>query len=284
MNDTYPYATMQLLQPEVRTEPVIDPVLAILHTHGAKGTSQAVGRYFARQDVKVESTVSLPRTGGVVQFQYLDRQADANAAANGWTEGGRLLGAWSIETEDLGDPRIPLTPEQCSTASLFLAHGKDHYGLDLERARAVGRGWRGVGHHSLFDRWNPNNHSCPGPVRERQLYEQLLPGALWLVAAAAASKVDRTEIVDELATPDGDGTWRLQRDGGVFTTGRARFYGSYPGLPAAHRAGNPDRLFAIITPYKRGYAVVTDAKRQADREWYHFPAPTARTTPKAQAA
>jgi hypothetical protein len=65
--------------------------------------------------------------------------------------------------------------------------------------------------------------------------------------------------VSELTLPDGSGGWRLHADGGVFTWGRAPFWGSYPGLPAKDRQGA--RTFRTITTVgdgKPGYVLISD--------------------------
>lgn len=67
--------------------------------------------------------------------------------------------------------------------------------------------------------------------------------------------------------PDGSGSWIVHADGGVFTVGKAPFYGSYPGLPAKDRQGA--RTFVGIEPRpdgKAGYVLVSNRG-----ERYQFP-------------
>lgn len=260
-NDTYEYATLQLLQPEVRTEPVIRPWQIILHTHGSKGTSQNIGRWFARKEVVVESHVSVARDGRLYQFQYLDRQADAQGAGNGYAVPPHdgLFGALSVESEDLGDPSRPWTQEQVASIALFIAAMHHRYWIPV----SVCNGPRnpGVGWHAQFPEWNPNRHACPGKVRIAQLHDEVIPVAKYFLRLASPNGV---EIVDRLDAPAG-GRWELQADGGVITYDGAPFYGSYPGLPAAARQG--ERSFRRIRPYEGGYELVSTAD-----ESYHFPA------------
>lgn len=268
----YPYATHQLLTPEATKpvtqggEPNITPVLYVDHRHGFDASSQAVGRYFNQQAVKVESHVSFPKVGGVVQFQRFDRQADAQGKANGFRRPGNtktLFGAISGETEDDGDADGLLTQEQITAKALFLAWLHIEWEIPLFKATSdIGSG---IGYHRQYTSWNPNGHACPNPKRVKQLYEKVLPGALWLVAMSQRQP-QATDIVDELTV--GGSTWQLQRDGGVLTVKGNRFFGSYPGLPAAARQGQ--REFGSIEAHDGGYKLVATSD-----ETYHFPAPKA---------
>ena len=65
------------------------------------------------------------------------------------------------------------------------------------------------------------------------------------VAALKAFFESLDAKVDDLRFMDGSG-WVLHEDGGVFTEGGAPFLGSYPGLPASARAGDPNRKFRSI--------------------------------------
>jgi hypothetical protein len=245
----YPYATQQLLTPESTSEPRIEPTLYVDHTHGSPGTPEKIGGYFDHDDVVTESHVSFANDGRVVQFQLLDRQADAQAAANDRAISG--------ETQDDGIRDKPLTPEQIEAKALFIAWLSLEWEIPLARCtRAEGDG---VGHHSAFPSWNPNRHRCPGPVRERQLYELVLPAAIHLRNTHLGLEDDMpkgTDIVDALTTPKDDGVWLLQRDGGVLTRGKAPMFGSYPGLPASQRQGT--RAFVAIEALGAGYRLVAD--------------------------
>lgn len=74
-----------------------------------------------------------------------------------------------------------------------------------------------------------------------------------------------TDVLAVLPTPDGGGRWLLTADGGIRTTGTAKFLGSVPGLPEAKRLGFPGA--EIILPHAGGYEIV-DLKGNS----YHFPA------------
>lgn len=261
----YPYARAQLLTPEATLppgrggEPRIRPSLYVDHTHGSKGTPEQIGRFFDHDDIVTEAHLSWANDGHVVQFQYLDRQADAQGAANGRAISG--------ETQDDGIVDKPMTRQQIEAKSLFLAWAHLHPEIRLRLGRCTNATGDGVGHHSAFPSWNRNGHRCPNPVRERQLYDLVLPGAIYLVHTHAEQEDDMqtTDVIDTLTTPDDKGVWLLQRDGGVLTTGKAPFLGSYPGLPPAKRRGT--RLFVNIRPVAGGgYELIAD-----DGARYRFP-------------
>lgn len=260
----YPYGTQALLTPENRTEPVIRPVQVIFHSHGMKATNDAIGRYFDRDDVNIESTASIGYDGEFREFQYLDRQADANAKANGWSPaGGGLFGAISLEHEGVGGDE-PFTHEQVVTDALFLAWANLHLGIPLT---PVGK-WDspGIGYHSMFREWNPNGHVCPGRRRVKQIYDEIIPGARWLVSQ---SDKRSTDIVDRIDFVDGKGAWLLQRDGGVITKGTAPFYGSYPGLGSAATQGGVREFGRIAQTATGGYVLVATSG-----ERYQFDPPS----------
>lgn len=262
-NVTYGYASLQLLVPEDRTEPVITPWQFFAHTHGFNGTSQAVRNYFAKQAINVEAHMSFPLTGEPIQMQYLDRQADAQGRANGFrlpSQPGKLLGAISSEAEDRGDPHLPYSREQEEDMGLFWAFCSMRFRIPLNLIDDPDE--PGVSYHSRFKVNNPNAHACPSPVRIEQLPD-IINIARWFVAVATRRG---TDIVATVTTQVG--LWDVQRDGGVITK-RGPFLGSYPGLRPEQRAGNPGRQFknAISRP-DGGYTLISEAN-----EKYDFPYP-----------
>lgn len=265
-NVVYPNASLQLLVPEHRTEPVIAPWQLFVHTHGFNGTSQAVRNFFARQEVTVEATISFPLAGAPIQMQYLDRQADAQGRANGFrlpAHPGKLLGAISCEFEDRGDPRLPFSDEQIADAGLFWAFCAMKFWIPLE---LIGHPDQpGTSYHRQFKVNNPNAHACPSPVRVEQIPD-ILGTAKYFVAKATKRG---TDVVAQVKTNVGE--WNIHRDGGV-TTVRGLFLGSYPGLRPDQRLGNPGRQFkAAVGRTDGGYTLVSEAN-----EKYDFPYPPRR--------
>ena len=72
------------------------------------------------------------------------------------------------------------------------------------------------------------------------------------------------DVVAVLTTPTGKGRWSLTFDGGIRTSGDAKFYGSIPGLPENARLGF--RGAEILLPHQGGYMVVDLLGRD-----FHFP-------------
>jgi hypothetical protein len=85
-------------------------------------------------------------------------------AASEWAVG--------IETEDDGDPSTPWTPEQVATI-IAICRELNVPGQLLAETASGGVGW-----HEQYPSWNQTGHHCPGPVRERQIREQIIPALL----------------------------------------------------------------------------------------------------------
>lgn len=160
-----PFATLRLLTPETTSEPRITPRVAVLHTHGFRGSPSAIGNYFDSDTVHVEAHFSVAWDGTIYQFQLVDRQADAQGDGNGFCV--------SIETEDDGVPSIPWSENQVASIARLLAWLHSEWGIPLQVVTA----WNGsgVGWHSKFSQWNKNAHACPGAVRVQQLETSVLP-------------------------------------------------------------------------------------------------------------
>lgn len=157
-------------------EPSIEPKVLIFHT--MVGYLKGTDSMFRRGGYDgVESTWGLggPADGrdldGILwQWQSANRQADAQAAGN--------LYAVSVETSDGGHPNHPWSSLQL----MALVR------LTVDFCKAYKRGCvlvprtgpittQGLGYHELRSEWNPNSHICPGPVREGQLRQYVIPKA-----------------------------------------------------------------------------------------------------------
>jgi hypothetical protein len=263
VDDRYGYATLQLISPETRTEPRIVPCGVYFHTHGTAGTSEAVGNWFGRADVNVEAHASIAADGEFFQFQFLDRQADAQMAANGWSSGGVFYGGISVESEDWGDPSTPWTPEQMFSGAMFLVHMHLTYGTELRLMTAPRQ--NAVGYHAQF-RENAGGHHCPGPVRVAQLPEMI--GIAQYLLDLYRHQQAPTDVVDELDVQSGH--WLLQRDGGVITV-RGDFLGSYPGLGPAAAQGGVRRFGWFEAREDGGYNIIANDPYPSG-ERYQFPA------------
>lgn len=160
-----PYCPFAVQQPidDWHSEPAIVPRVAVLHRHGSKGSSEAVGRYFDR--VGSESHFSIKRDGTIVQFVPVDRQADAQWDANAF--------AVSIETEDDGIWEAAWTGAQIDAIVRLLFWLNAEWGIPLHEC--TGPYGSGVGWHKQFDQWNKSSHYCPSDGQVDQIRNHILP-------------------------------------------------------------------------------------------------------------
>jgi peptidoglycan hydrolase-like protein with peptidoglycan-binding domain len=150
--------------PENRTEPAITPTCVVLHT--AVSNSSTLYPFFSRSDVDVESHFYVPASGSYDVEQYVDtgRQADAQFDGNAY--------AISIESWDHADPdHVAWSDWQLRQIARICAWAHTRHGIPLVRAYKDGSVIRGIGYHAQFYVWNKTNHSCPGPVRIKQVGE-----------------------------------------------------------------------------------------------------------------
>lgn len=171
MADVYPGAVLKLLGPQ--TEPLIHPRILVFHTMvGYLKSTDALFRTNGYSGVESSFGVGGPwdgvgLDGAVWQWQFTDRQADAQAAGNAFCD--------SVETSDGGDPDRPWSQKQ----------QKSLIDLTVWWCRQTGSPCRlvtsetdhGIGYHRQFADWNPNAHSCPGNVRLAQLKGVIIPSA-----------------------------------------------------------------------------------------------------------
>ena len=136
---------------------------------------------------------------------------------------------------------------------------------ELDREIAKGAAGRPVG---LLYHWqlDDDRRQDPGQVGSidtfpRSRFLELLTGP---TGGETMHRPD--DVVAVLTTPDGKGRWHLTFDGGIRTSGTAKFLGSIPGLREDQRAGF--RGAEILLPFSGGYEIV-DLKGNS----YHFPAP-----------
>jgi hypothetical protein len=157
------------------SDPLIVPVGDVFHVAVTEG-STLFGNFISRTD-GVESTGYIRRDGTVEQYRPLNVQCDAQAAGNSWSEGGRLVGLNSWETQGMGPGEW--TDAQLATIKRIIVLKHREWGVPLRVCPTATSA--GIGYHRLFDAWNPHNHSCPGPDRVRQFEQIIVP---WLARGA----------------------------------------------------------------------------------------------------
>jgi hypothetical protein len=133
--------------------------------------------------------------GELWQWQSILRQADAQWDGNAYAN--------SVETADGGDPSRPWTPAQLDTLIRLTADWCRQTGNPCELVTAPTG--LGIGYHRQFRQWNHDGHTCPGPVRERQLTATVIPGARRLLAplksnpyVKAAKACERGAVGDQV--------------------------------------------------------------------------------------
>jgi hypothetical protein len=143
------------------------PTLFVVHT--MVGWNAGTEQWFRRSDVNAESHFGLADDPGredpIRQWLDTDEEADTNWDANGISV--------TVECEDRGDPTRPFSSFQLQT----LVDLGDWACTVHPIARQLADDPRGsgLGYHQLHREWNRSSHDCPGPVRRRQLLEEVFP-------------------------------------------------------------------------------------------------------------
>lgn len=158
--------------PESEQQGQITPTQLILHTAVDAPGPTDLYRYFERRDVTLESHFWLPLAKVMEQFIDTERSADANRLANRRLEGGRWVGAISVETEDEGRPsELPWNDYQQEQLVELMIWAHRVHGIPLKQCES----WTGagIGWHSMWGApspWTPAaGKTCPGPKRIAQI-------------------------------------------------------------------------------------------------------------------
>lgn len=173
-NGVCDWAVQKPLGPQ--SEPLIEARVLIYHTMVGY-LSGTYNMFKAGGYDGVESTFGLggisdgaALDGDLWQFQNANRQADAQAAGN--------LYAVSVETSDGGNPNHPWSSRQLgSLVRLTVDFCRAYKRSPVLVPRTGSITTQGLGYHELRAEWNPNSHTCPGPVREGQLRQIVIPKA-----------------------------------------------------------------------------------------------------------
>lgn len=142
------------------------PKAAFLHTNG--GGASLVGWFnqqYASGVGRVGCTFQVYKDGRIDQFVDTDQIIYAQYSASRW--------AVSIETEDDGRPSTPWTAAQVQAIVRLLRWLHQEHGIPLRLMRSATDS--GIGYHEQFSVYNASGHRCPGPVREAQLRNQIIP-------------------------------------------------------------------------------------------------------------
>lgn len=153
---------------ENNTQPIIKPTQYLLHSAVDHPGRTDLRRYFARDDVKVESHFWVYLDGTIDQYLSTDVRADANSGANRRPDG---TGAVSVETEDEGNPdERPWTAAQVKSLVRLGVWLHETHGIPARQCRTEDD--PGIGYHTLFgapSKWTSvNGKTCPGHARVKQ--------------------------------------------------------------------------------------------------------------------
>lgn len=207
----YPPA-IQKPVPHGAEDPPIDPRVVILHI--AVSNAKSLFGWFNGRSGGIESHFYIRKSGAVEQYRDTDVQADANTDANGF--------AISIETQGMGPGTW--NTKQLAAIKALVDWCHDVHGIP----KTVPQSWNGagVGFHVQFPgRWDKRGATCPGPRRQRQYWDVLVPwmagrgGGAQSVPYAPAPK-PASKPFKPLWTPTGDmSVKQIQRVVGVTADG-----------------------------------------------------------------
>lgn len=96
--------------------------------------------------------------GTIHQANDTNTRCDAQFSGNAF--------AISVETASNKDATDQWSGAQLASMKRIALWARDTHGISLARCTSAGGG--GQGYHSMFDAWNHNHHSCPGPARIAQ--------------------------------------------------------------------------------------------------------------------
>ena len=144
-------------------DPPIKPRIIVLHV--MEGSIQSADKRF-RNGEGIEAHFGFPKTGEPWQWRDTDFQADAQATGNDY--------CISFETEGFATEKL-----NRNQISWILEVGAWLSGwYEIPARIVVATSERGWGYHRQFPSWNPNNHSCPGDIRLKQLETVIIPTLL----------------------------------------------------------------------------------------------------------
>lgn len=103
--------------------------------------------------------------GAVIQWQLLNRQADAQFAGNAY--------ATSVETSDGAHDGVAWSPKQAEAIIQLGVWWCKQTGNPAKLVTSIDG--HGFGYHAQFYAWNKNYHDCPGSVRLAQYKHEIIP-------------------------------------------------------------------------------------------------------------
>lgn len=189
----YPAAKKLELQPESDNQPAIRPTQFLLHSIVAPWTPERTYEYW-RDSTNLESHFGLGYDGSLGQFIGTETRADATGAANRRADGS---GAVSLESASNLQASDRWTDEQVESIIRLGVWLHQTHSIPLRICRTPDD--PGFGYHRLFNAWNPDAHSCPGPARVTQFHNVVFPGIVARAKGTTTPTTPSTE--DDMPTP-----------------------------------------------------------------------------------
>jgi hypothetical protein len=152
------------------TDPAINPRAVSQHVAVYNGDSL---QHLFETDGGIEAHFYVLKDGTIKQHRSIFVQADAQFDSN-----HPSMGVVSVEHQGgVGDDlNVPMPKAQLDAFHriiLFVAS----QGPDFRFRVCPAFDQPGVGYHAMFEEWNLNHHSCPGPARIKQFHDVTVP---WL--------------------------------------------------------------------------------------------------------
>jgi hypothetical protein len=138
---------------------------AVLHTAVDNRGSTSLYGWFNNPAARCSAHFFVKLDGGVEQYVDTNDRAWAAFASNGH--------GVHIETEDDGNPNAPWNGAQILAICGILLWLNAVHGVAMAACTSPAGG--GIGWHEKFAEWNRSNHRCPGPVREAQIRDVIIP-------------------------------------------------------------------------------------------------------------
>jgi hypothetical protein len=154
------------------TDPAIVPTAVDQHIAVYDGDSL---QHLFETDGGIEAHFYVLKDGTIKQHRSIFVQADAQFDSN-----HPHMGVVSVEHQggvdaDLFQPMPKAQLDAFHRVILFVASQSPAFRFQVCPAYDK----PGVGYHAMFEEWNLNHHSCPGPARIKQFHDVTVP---WLAA------------------------------------------------------------------------------------------------------
>lgn len=141
------------------------PNTIVYHTASDGRNTTSLQGWFNRPSTKASAHFFVDGSGRIEQ--YID------TADSAWSAFSANSHSISIETHDGGNPANPWNNAQLFALTVLTDWIIKNHHIPRQLCTSPNSG--GLGWHEMFSDWNHNGHRCPGPVREAQVRNVILP-------------------------------------------------------------------------------------------------------------